>query len=98
MGVVRNPPFIRAAMPHDHRLRNAHRDLLAVERPPVFLHPLENAIEVVEVLPHEPADSWILWDGFKRPVWEFITGGRSFDWDIVYERNCYVGDLLVQDV
>jgi len=58
---------------------------------------MDDAVDVVEVLPNEASDAGILGDGFKLALGGLITRSRSLDGGVIDERFGDMGNLWLQD-
>ena len=54
---------------------------------------LDYMVNVLEVLPDEPADAWVLGDAFFCAVRKYISSVRATDRDVIDIWNCYIWDL-----
>jgi hypothetical protein len=55
-----------------------------------ILHPLNNPIEVLKVLPNKPTYAWVLSYGLVRVVDFLVHNRQTFDWHVI---NVGDGDM-----
>jgi len=54
---------------------------------------VHDTMNIIKVLPDEPADAWVVWDGLEAAVSSLITGGRAAHTTVVDKRLRYMRNL-----
>jgi hypothetical protein len=64
--------FEGTAMSENHNLWHANDGLITGEHSAAVLHPLDNVIHALEMLPYESANFWVFGNSLKFVVWKDI--------------------------
>jgi len=92
-GLVWNTAVIVALVPEDDDFGACNDKLLRGDCGSGAAKAMKDAVDVLEVLPDESADSGILWDGFIVTILRLVASLRSLDSSVIYKRVGNVRDL-----
>jgi hypothetical protein len=81
----------------DNRARRSEDELACAYGNAYIAKALENAIDDYAMFPDEATNSWVLGNGFIHSFFNLVSRFDRFYRDVVDERMCMVGDLILED-
>ena len=89
LSLVQDPALIVAGVPNNIYLRDVKVKLVSQKGPSCVLHTMEDAINIVTVLPHKLLDPLVSWHGFTAPLRQLISPLWAKDWNIIQKwQHC----------
>jgi hypothetical protein len=103
--VIGDMSFVGALVPKDDDLRACDDDLLCRDSGPSGLKVVEDAMDILKVLPNELANARVFWNGLVTVIVSFIMNGQPLDgtivnkqagdeWDLGHEEE---GDIIMEN-
>jgi len=97
LGVVQNAAFVVALVAKDSDFGDGDGELLGRYGGSSAKEMVDDAMDVVEVLPDEVTNLRVSWNGLIPSVLSFIVGRGAFDVGVVHKGQGGVRDLWLKD-
>jgi hypothetical protein len=96
-GVVGDMALVVALVPKDNDFGDCDEQLQGGNSGAGAVEAMEDAVDVIEVLPHKPAHLIVVGDRFKSAIVSLVASCRPLDATIVHKGPSNVGDLGLQN-